>query len=88
MSEKTESKELEEEEPEEPTVEIEEVDLDQVMKDLDAGRRRASKAGDPAWRRLERIREEKRTAELTSDFDDYEIGLEGKRTSSKKSGAR
>jgi hypothetical protein len=27
-----------------------------------------------AWRRLERIREERQTAEQLSDFDDYEIG--------------
>jgi hypothetical protein len=33
--------------------------------------------GDPAWRRLERMLEEKRTAELTSDFDDYNIGDAG-----------
>ena len=32
---------------------------------------------DPAWRRLERLLEEKHTAELTSDFEDYEIGDEG-----------
>jgi hypothetical protein len=32
------------------------------------------KVGEPAWRRLERIREERQTAEQLSDFDDYEIG--------------
>ena len=31
------------------------------------------KAGEPAWRRLERIREERQTAEQLSDFDDYDI---------------
>ena len=30
--------------------------------------------GDPAWRRLERLREDKHFAELISDFEDYDIG--------------
>jgi hypothetical protein len=44
--------------------------------DLDLAKRRGQKVGDPAWRRLEKLLEEKRTAELTSDFDDYDIGEE------------
>lgn len=53
-------------------------DVDQVIRDFDQTRRRsAPKGADPAWRRLERLREEKRTAELTSDFDDYDIGPDG-----------
>jgi len=76
MSEKPESDEFEDEEAEESSVENEDVDLDRVMKDLDVAKRRGAKLGDPAWRRLERLREEKHTAELTSDFDDYDIGLE------------
>ena len=50
------------------------MDLDQVIKDLDLAKRRGQKVGDPAWRRLERLLEDKHTAELTSDFEDYEIG--------------
>ena len=50
--------------------------VDQVFKDLDLAKRRGQKAGDPAWRKLERLLEDKRTAELTSDFADYPIGLE------------
>ncbi len=76
MSEKPESDEFEDEEAEEAPVESEDVDLDQVMKDLDVAKRRGTKLGDPAWRRLERLREDKLTAELTSDFDDYDIGLD------------
>ncbi len=72
MSEKSESEEFEDEE--EPEVEEADVDLDQVIKDLDLAKHRAPKAGDPAWRRLERLFEAKHTAELTSDFEDYEIG--------------
>lgn len=76
MSEKPESDEFEEEdEVESPPAE--DVDLDQIAKELDLAKRRAQKLGDPAWRRLERLREEKRTAELTSDFEDYEIGETG-----------
>jgi len=53
-------------------------DFDQVIRDFDQTRRRsAPKGGDPAWRRLERMREDKRTAELISDFDDYDLGDEG-----------
>jgi hypothetical protein len=76
MSEKPESDEFEEEEAEEPLVGDSDVDLDQVNKELDMAKRRGQKAGDPAWRRLERLLEDKRTAELTSDFEDYDIGLD------------
>jgi hypothetical protein len=77
MSEKPESDEFEDEEADEHVIEDGDVDLDQVIKDLDLAKRRGQKAGDPAWRRLERLLEEKHTAELTSDFEDYEIGDEG-----------
>jgi hypothetical protein len=73
MNEKPESDEFEEE-ADEPVVEDGDLDLDQVIKDLDLAKRRGQKSGDPAWRRLERLLEEKHTAELTSDFEDYEIG--------------
>jgi hypothetical protein len=75
MSEKSEE-EFEDEETDEPVVGDADVDLDQVIKDLDMAKRRGQKAGDPAWRRLERLLEDKRTAELTSDFEDYDIGLD------------
>jgi hypothetical protein len=74
VSEKPESDEFEDEEDVEPTPSEEDVDLDQITKDLDLAKKRGQKLGDPAWRRLERLREEKNTAELTSDFDDYDIG--------------
>jgi hypothetical protein len=76
MSEKGESDEFEDEDAEEPVSEEGDIDLDQVNKDLDLAKRRGQKVGDPAWRRLERLLEAKRTAELTSDFEDYEIGLD------------
>ncbi|MGH8201741.1 MAG: hypothetical protein ACREVO_15495 [Steroidobacteraceae bacterium] len=77
MSEKSESDEFENEEDDEPVVEEGDVDLDQVIKDLDLAKRRGQRVGDPAWRRLERLLEEKRTADLTSDFEDYEVGGDG-----------
>lgn len=50
-------------------------DFDQAIREFDHLRRRSPPkgSGDPAWRKLERLREEKRTAELTSDFEDYDI---------------
>ena len=77
MSEKPESDEFEEDEVEDAPETNEYVDVDRVMRDMDQARRRGQKMGDPAWRRLERMLEEKRTAELTSDFDDYDIGDAG-----------
>jgi hypothetical protein len=74
MSEKPESDEFEEEDAEEPTPGGDEVDVDHIMRDVESQRRRAPKGAEPAWRRLERVIEERRTAELMSDFDDYEIG--------------
>jgi hypothetical protein len=74
MSEKPPADEFEDEEADEPVVGDGDVDLDQVTKELDLAKRRGQKAGDPAWRRLERLLEEKHTAELTSDFEDYKIG--------------
>ena len=75
MSEKSESEEFEDEEIDEPGGDDADVDLDKAIKDLDLAKKRVQKGGgEPVWRRLERLLEEKRTAELTSDFDDYDIG--------------
>jgi hypothetical protein len=74
MSEKPESDEFEEEDAEDTAPGSEDVDVDHIMRDVDSQRRRAPKGAEPAWRRLERVMEERRTAELMSDFDDYEIG--------------
>jgi hypothetical protein len=76
MSEKPESDEFDDEEEEEESAAAEDLDLDRVIKDLDLAKRRGQKLGDPAWRRLERLLEDKRTADLVSDFEDYDIGLE------------
>jgi hypothetical protein len=73
MSEKPESDEFEEEDAEDVAPGGDEVDVDHIMRDVESQRRRAPKGAEPAWRRLERVMEERRTAELMSDFDDYEI---------------
>jgi hypothetical protein len=54
----------------------EDVDVDRLFRDFDKRKRNGVKTGDPAWRRLEKFREEKHTAELVSDFDDYDIHSE------------
>ena len=51
----------------------EEVDLARLARDMDLARRRGARQGVPAWRKLELLAEQKRTAELTSDFDDYDL---------------
>jgi hypothetical protein len=76
MSEKPESDEFEEEDAGD-AVPSDDVDVDHIMRDVESQRRRAPKGAEPAWRRLERVMEERRTAELLSDFDDYEIGDPG-----------
>jgi hypothetical protein len=73
MSEKPESDEFEEEDAEDAAPGGDEVDVDHIMRDVESQRRRAPKGAEPAWRRLERVMEERRTAELMSDFDDYKI---------------
>jgi hypothetical protein len=77
MSEKPESDEFEEEDAEDAAPGGDEVDVDHIMRDVESQRRRAPKGAEPAWRRLERVMEERRTAELMSDFDDYEIADAG-----------
>lgn len=76
MSEKPEE-EFDEEEDDGGAVDADELDVDHLIADLDKRKKSATKSGEPAWRRLERIREERRTAEQLSDFDDYEIGEPG-----------
>jgi hypothetical protein len=76
MSEKSESDEFEEDEGDEAAEASEDLDVDHLIKDLESLKRRGPKVTDPAWRRLERYMEEKRTSEQLSDFDDYDIGRE------------
>ncbi len=56
------------------TVNDEGLDVDRVIKDMEIAKRRSAKGEEPAWRRLERRMEQQHTAELISDFEDYDIG--------------
>jgi hypothetical protein len=87
MSEKPESEEFEEEDAEDAAPGGDDVDVDHIMRDVDSQRRRAPKGAEPAWRRLERVMEERHTAELMSDFDDYEIGAGDEDSESSEDGA-
>lgn len=73
MSEKPESDEFDDDDDDAAT-EADDLDVDHLMSDFDKRRKAGPKPGEPAWRRLERLREERETAELMSDLDDYEIG--------------
>ena len=73
MSEKPESDEFDADDAEDPPPGGDEVDVEHIMRDVESQRRRAPKGAEPAWRRVERVMEERRTAELMSDFEDYEI---------------
>lgn len=75
MNEKPEpADEFEDEDSEEVAGSGDEVlDVDRLMQDIDKRKRGAPKGAEPAWRKLERLLEQKRTSELLSDFDDYDI---------------
>ena len=74
MIEKQEAEDFEEADDDETLEGDDDVDLARLTKDLDIARRRGARNGVPAWRKLELLAEQKRTAELTSDFDDYDLG--------------
>jgi hypothetical protein len=73
MSEKPESEEFEEEPSDEVSDDGESLDVDRLMQDIDKRKRGAQRGPEPAWRKLEKLLEQKRTSELLSDFDDYDI---------------
>jgi hypothetical protein len=74
VTEKPESDEFDDGEADGGEGDEESLDVDRLMQDLDKRKRGAARGAEPAWRKLERLREQKRTSELLSDFDDYEIG--------------
>ena len=74
MAEKPESEEFDDEESDDEAGGEDSLDVDRLMQDLDKRKRGAPKGAEPAWRKLERLLEQKRTSELLSDFDDYDIG--------------
>ncbi len=72
MSEKPED-DFYEQDPEGLEAGSDDCDLERVNKDLELARKRGPKQGEPAWRKLELLQEQKRMAELTSDFEDYDL---------------
>ena len=73
MSEKP-KEDFEDEEPDELEDAEEELDVDRLMRDFDTRKRRGTRvAGEPAWRKLERMLEDRHTAGLLTDFEDYEV---------------
>ena len=67
-----ESDEFEDEDADE-IVSDDDPDLDRAIKDMEIAKRRSIRAGEPAWRRLEQRLEQKRTAELISNLEDYDL---------------
>lgn len=84
MGEKPDEK-FEEEEEDDIVEGDDDVVLDEIIRDLDSTKRRRAPRGtsEPAWRKLERFLEERRTAGLLTDFDDYDVG-DGKEPPSRK----
>lgn len=75
MAEKPESDEFDDEESGDEAGGEDSLDVDRLMQDLDKRKRGSARhVEEPAWRKLERLLEQKRTSELLSDFDDYDIG--------------
>ncbi|MBC7984316.1 MAG: hypothetical protein H7Y02_10735 [Candidatus Obscuribacterales bacterium] len=73
MNEKDEADEFEDDDSEDIVETGDDVDIDHIFRDMEKRKKGAVKVGDPAWRRLEKYREERHTKELVSDFDDYDI---------------
>ena len=82
-----ESEEFDADDDGDPSVDDDGLDVDRVIKDMEIAKRRTAKSGEPAWRRLERRMEQQHTAELISDFEDYDIGEGQPRRSARNSKA-
>ena len=76
MSEKPESEDFDDEE-DDVAADAEDPVLDHLLSDFDKRRKGAPKPGEPAWRKLERRREDRETAAQLSDLDDYDIDEPG-----------
>ncbi len=72
MIEKPESDEFDDEADDE-VADSDDTSIDSLLNDLGRAKRGNTPQGEPAWRKLEKYREQRETAELVSDFDDYEI---------------
>jgi len=84
MIEKPESDEFDDE-ADDAIAEGDDSDIDSLLSDLGRAKRGgAVPQGEPAWRKLEKYREQRETADLVSDFDDYDIDNDDESSSSRK----
>jgi hypothetical protein len=83
MSEKPESEEFDDE-ADDAVSDGDDADIDSLLNDLGRAKRGAVPQGEPAWRKLEKYREQRETAELVSDFDDYDIESDDDAAASRK----
>lgn len=72
LADEREDEELEDDAVEEVLLD-DERDIDRAFREMEVAKRRRAKAGEPAWRKLEQRRERQQTAELISDFEDYDL---------------
>ena len=72
MIEKPESEEFDDE-ADDAVADSDDSDIDSLLNDLGRAKRGTVPQGEPAWRKLEKYREQRETAEQVSDFDDYDI---------------
>jgi len=83
MIEKPESEEFDDE-ADDAVADSDDSDIDSLLSDLGRAKRGVVPQGEPAWRKLEKYREQRETADLVSDFDDYDIGDDASRSSPKR----
>lgn len=76
LADEREDEELEDDEVEEVLLEDEHV-IDRAFREMEVAKRRRPRAGEPAWRKLEQLRERRETAAMLSDLEDYDLdGIE------------
>jgi hypothetical protein len=73
MIEKQEKEDFDDPDDDDTSLDGEDVDVARLARDMELGKSRKPRQGTPALRRLELLAEQKRIAELTSDFDDYDL---------------
>ena len=74
MIEKQEKEDFDDGDDDDTSLDGEDVDVARLTRDMELGRsRKPRQQGTPALRRLEPLAEQKRIAELTSDFEDYDL---------------
>jgi hypothetical protein len=73
MIEKQEKEDFDDADDDDTSLDGEDVDVARLARDMELSRSRKPRHGTPALRQLELLAEQKRIAELTSDFDDYDL---------------